>query len=158
MPTIIVEDGTKIDNANSYVDVDFLAAYAEARGLAIPTGLNDQQIFLIRGWDYLQYRLAERGCEFDQIPTNLKRAQCQLVVEQQKRTLLYPKPVVSISEGYVTEKTVGPLTKKFAAGTSGRATVGRPVVISSVEVFLKSVLDSDSCSCGPNNWKYTVRV
>ena len=156
---LIIEDGTGVEDANSYADIAFLNEYAEARGLAIPTEDVDKEKFLVVAFDYLQFFLDECECEFTEIPVNLKRAQAQLVVEQQKRTLLFPKPITSSTEGYVTEKTVGPLTKKFAANSYGRARVGRPVLIASVNLFLKSVLDSKFCRNGGScKFKRTIRV
>lgn len=48
---IIVEDGTLVSNANSYVDELDLIAYAEDRGITI-TGVEEQ--LLIRAMDYLE--------------------------------------------------------------------------------------------------------
>ena len=160
MPTLIIEDGTGVSNANTYADLGFLDSYANDRGLFLPTDNEDKEKFLIVAFDYLQYRLNECGCEFTEIPINLMRAQAQLVVEQQRGTLLWPKPVTSSVEGFVTEKTVGPLTKKYAAGSNaGRANPKEPICIASVEVFLKSVLASDSCSGSSCcTWKQTIRA
>jgi len=166
MSSLIIENGTGVENANSYADVEFLSSYADARGFAIPTSNEDRERFLIIAFDYLQCRLADHGCTFTDIPKNLKFAQAQLVVEQQRGTRLWPKPITSSVEGFVTEKTIGPLTKKFQAGSNsnngvfgGRADPKEPVCIASVEMFLKSVLSSDSCNGGSCcNHKETLRA
>lgn len=156
---LILEDGTGVSNANSYADVEFLDDYAGPRGLPLPITDEDKEKFLIIAFDYLQFRLDECECEFPEIPIKLKRAQAQLVVEQQKGTKLFPDPITSSTEGYVTEKTVGPLTKKYASNSYGRAAAGRPILIASVELFLKSVLDSPFCRNGGRcKFKKTIRV
>lgn len=158
MPTLIVEDGSGVDNANTYVDVAYLDSYASDRGFSIPTDEADKQVFLIRAFDYLHARLCD-CVVFAPIQDALKKAQCQLVVEQQNRTLLYPKPITSSTEGFVTEKTVGPLTKKFSAGAGGRAATSQPVRIASVEVWLNKVEKEDGCECnGKSSYRYTDRV
>lgn len=158
MPTLIIEDGTGVDNANSYADVAYLDSYASDRGFNIPTDDADKQVFLIRAFDYLCTKLCD-CVVFAPIQDALKKAQCQLVVEQQKRTLLYPKPITSSVEGFVTEKTVGPLTKKFSPVTGGRAATDQPVRIASVEVWLNKVKKEDGCECdGKGSYTYTDRV
>ena len=176
MPDIIVEDGSNVDDANSYVDIAYLDLYASERGLSLPTELEDKQIFLIKAFDYLEarrsdyqgYKAVEEQktqwprtevyidhelLDSDAIPVELKKAQCQLVVEQQQRTLLYPKPRTSSVEGFVTQKTVGPLTKKFSLEGKGVSNPNAPILIASVEIFLKPLT-----SCCGQSWKETLRV
>jgi len=179
MPTLIVEDGTGVANANTYVDLAYLQNYADNRGLTLPTSDTDKEIFLLRAMDYLEGRRDEfQGSKavvdqslqwprvdvsidcvelaVDTIPEELKRAQCQLVVEQQSRTKLYPTPRTSSVEGLVTQKTVGPLTKKFAFDGKGLADPSKGIVIASVEIFLKPLTVKGSC-CG-GGWKKTLRA
>lgn len=180
MPTIVVEDGSNVANANSYVDLAYLSSYAEKRGLTLPQTQTDKEIFLLRAMDYLEVRRSDwqgvksesdqplqwprKGVEIDceafpadAIPVELKNAQCQLVVEQQKRTPLFPKPRTSSSEGYVTEKTIGPLTKKFAYGGAGAAPMNRPIEIPTVEVFLSPLTNAGKC-CGTSGYLQTIRL
>lgn len=179
MPTLIIEDGTGVANANSYVDVAYLDIYAADRGLTIPTADTDKEIFLLKAMDYLEGRRAEyQGSKsvatqslqwprqlvqvdcsdvaIDSIPEELKKAQCQLVVEQQKRTLLYPAPITSSIEGLVTQKTVGPLTKKYAFNGKGLANPTKPIIIASVEMFLLPLTIKGSCCNG--GYKRTIRL
>lgn len=180
MPTIIVETGSNVANANSYVDLTYLGSYAEKRGLVLPQTQTDKEIYLLRAMDYLEARRmdyqgiktnvdqalqwprdgVEIDCEpvaKDSIPVALKNAQCQLVVEQQKRTPLYPKARTSSSEGYVTEKTIGPLTKKFAFGGAGAAPMNKPIEIPTVEVFLHPITKSGAC-CNSSGYLQTIRL
>lgn len=159
MPTLIVEDGTNVTNANSYIDLTYLASYASDRNYSLPTLDVDKEIFVIRGMDYLEGQLFNGSrtnddqalnwprqnvfidCElFDEesIPELLKKALAQLVIEQQLRTPLYPQPRTSAVEGFVTEKTVGPLTKKFTP-IGGMVSSLVPIKIASVEVFLRQL-------------------
>lgn len=173
MPTIIVEDGTIVANANSYIDVTYLNAFATDRGFTLPSTTNEKEILIIKAMDYLEAKcfkgeksIADQelqwprdnvyiDCELlntDVIPEVLKRALAQLVVEQHLGTALYPVPRTSTVQGFVTQKTVGPLTKKFSAfgGTVSSIT---PITIASVELFLQSILGS---CCG--NGLRTVRI
>jgi hypothetical protein len=52
MATIIVEDGSIVPNANSYVDVSDLEAYAADRGVAL--NASDLTTLLIRAMDYIE--------------------------------------------------------------------------------------------------------
>lgn len=179
MPTLIVEDGTGVANANTYIDETFLAAYAEERGLSIPSEVETQQQYLLRAMDYLSwYNEVFRGsrtiagsflpwprkdisidCEeldSNSIPLQLKNAQAQLVVEQQQRTRLFPKPRTSSVEGLVTQKTVGPLTKKFSFNGAGIASANAPVRIMSVHVFLLPLLKQGSSGSGKTLTSYRV--
>jgi len=54
MTTIIVEDGTVVAGANSYVTQAALSAYAEARGVTLTTATD---ILIIKAMDYIESRL-----------------------------------------------------------------------------------------------------
>lgn len=161
---LVVEDGTIVANANSYIDISFLTAFATARGLALPASDSVKEQFAIQAMDYLE-SIRYQGSKVDAltqflqwprkdvliddvdfaedaIPTELKYAQCQLVVSLQAGIVLWPKPVTSISEGVVTEKTIGPITKKFSASKS-RGEVANPrsrIVIAQVEAYLSKLI------------------
>ena len=160
MPTITVEDGTGVANANSYVDTSYLYTYTNDRGLVLPQNQETQERMLIKAADYLEALRSKfkgtkavdtqemqwprkdvsiDGIDFakNDIPEELKRAQCQLVIEQEAGVVLYPAPRTSSMEGIVTEKTAGPLTKKFAPMDVGLANANKPVKIMSVWAFLK---------------------
>lgn len=52
--TITVEDGTNVPNANSYVSVEELDAYAAERGIVLPTSEPEKEVLLIKAMDYLE--------------------------------------------------------------------------------------------------------
>ena len=49
--TIVVEDGTIVDGANSYVDTSDLIAFAAARGVTLVT---DEEVLLIKAMDFIE--------------------------------------------------------------------------------------------------------
>ena len=176
MPTLIVEDGSGVENANTYIDVAYLTSFASDRGYTISTVQLVQEQQILKAMDYLFWfadqwqgvktnasnalhwprRYVSLDCaEFpsNSIPTQLKNAQAQLVVEQQARTLLWPKPRTSTIEGLVQEKTVGPLTKKFAFTGRGIANANAPIKIMSVSIFLDALLSNSKTM-----YTKTVRV
>lgn len=159
MPTLIVEDGSGVENANTYIDEAYLTTYASDRGLSVPTTTQAQQQAIIAAMDYLTYftdqwagtRTADAQAlpwpresvyidnveqASDAIPEDLKKAQAQLVVEKNRGTLLFPEPLQSATEGLVIENTVGPLTKKFAFTGKGTANPLVPIKIASVWAYL----------------------
>lgn len=52
--TIIVEDGTGVENANSYNTHTELTSYAGLRGIEVPEAQADLEELLIRGMDYFE--------------------------------------------------------------------------------------------------------
>lgn len=135
--TIIVEDGTCVANANSYVTADDLRAYADLRGLAGSITSDDSTLepYLVLACDKIEsYRSRFQGIKTDAdnalqfprsgvfidgieidddvIPTELKNAQCQFALDAMATTL---QPNVLPSDGGATiEKTVGQITVKYA--------------------------------------------
>lgn len=171
MPTLIVEDGTGVVDANSYIDLAYLESYAEDRGFTLPSTDEAKEILVVKAMDYIERKNFQGhksvsdqelqwprdgvyiDCELidvDVIPEILKKAVAQLVVEQQAGIPLYPAPRTSTSEGFVTEKTVGPLTKKYSS--FGAVQTSGPISIPSVEVYLRPLI---GC-CG--NSLRTVRI
>lgn len=134
--TIIVEDGSGVPNANSYIDVKFATDYLEARGIKVPT--EDKLIpNLINAIDFMEslnrYKgkrtfpnqelqfprsgLASDGVEIqgNTIPKDIKTAQAQLVAD----TVVSGKPLLSTKTTYALKKRVlGPLTMEYATGQS----------------------------------------
>lgn len=136
---IIVEDGSNVPNANSYVSIADARLYALNRGVVLPVDDDSVASMLINATDYLEtfaceylgkktsvtqplewprtIKLYEGGCEstppfgVNEIPKNLIAAQIQ--------------GAIAISEGfslqgninpqdYVTRETVGPITTEYA--------------------------------------------
>ena len=173
---LIVEDGSGVEDANSYVDAVYLNSYAGDRGFTLPDDLDVKHELLCLAFDYLEARRGEYqgtknkisqwprddvqiDCvdfDADSIPKELKDAQCQLVIEINNGVPLYPTPLTNATEGFVTEKTVGPLTKKFAATGRGAANPLRPTIMASVEALLLPLLKKGACCSGGG--LRTVRV
>lgn len=136
MPQIIVEDGTNVANANSYVDSAYAQAYAAARGLSIPS--DDAALFplLVRGFDYIESQRARfkgrktypggaqwprTGVDIDSdeiestaIPEELKKAQVRVAVEIANGTDEAP----TITEQVKREK-IGPMETEYVTGVEG---------------------------------------
>ncbi len=177
---LVVEDGSNVAGANSYIDLVFLNAYATARGYELPTDDADKEQLVILATDYLEhFRDKYQGTkantdqvlqwprkdvtvdglevEEDAIPIELQNAQAQLVIEQNLGIKLYPVPASSSSTtttptGEITQQTIGPITVKYSSGSTSSSTSTRssgstvtPVIIASVQSFLKPLLKS-SCS------------
>jgi hypothetical protein len=88
--TIIVEDGTGVTGANSYVSEATLTTYATARGTTIPTA--DREMYLILAMDYLE-SLQFIGIKKFPTPTQI---------------LQWPRYDVVIDTYYVTANTLPP--------------------------------------------------
>jgi hypothetical protein len=101
---LIVEDGTGVSSANSYITVAEAREFADLRNLLLPTSDAELEVLIIKAFDYLEafdYIGAEanppqdasfprknlyiQGVLFSdsQIPYKLKQAQCQLSYEAQ---------------------------------------------------------------------------
>lgn len=132
--TIIVEDGSGVPNANSYIDVQYALNYLEERGIKLPTEDNMKPM-LINAMDFMEslnrYKgkrtfphqelqfprsgLCSDGEEIpsNSIPKDIKRAQAQLVADAAESG----KPLLSTKQTYALKKRVlGPLTQEFATG------------------------------------------
>lgn len=131
---IIVEDGTGVANANSFVSVEDARTYAEARGVEFPADDDEVASMLIRAADYLE----AQECRFqgkrtsssqalawprtgvvlncDDVPPNvipksLIAAQVQLAMAIAAGFDLQP----NISpQDYVTREKVGPIETEYA--------------------------------------------
>lgn len=91
--SIIVEDGTLVEGANSYIDVAYLKDYAAARGITLPAD-SELPAKLILAMDYLDTYDAQwpgtakgslawprKDTEYENIPANLKKAQAVLAIK-----------------------------------------------------------------------------
>lgn len=129
---LIIEDGTNVENASSFATVDECRAYADARGITLPTEDADVEVLLVTAADYLNslesrfqghryfYSDGQPLCfprediyEFDryiggEIPASLKNAQCQLAFDADSNDLQ-----AAGTGREVIEKKVGPLTTRY---------------------------------------------
>lgn len=98
---LLIEDGTAVVGANSYLTVAELRAYAVLRGLTLPTEDSEVEALLVKACDYLELKsyIGDRASDkqglswprtsiydptwkyIDKIPTCLKTAQSLLAVE-----------------------------------------------------------------------------
>ena len=106
---IVVEDGSIVSNANSYVTTTELTTYATARGLTVPSSTSDLEILLVKAMDYLESRdykgvrtdddqiwswprrsvyANDRLIESNEIPLELKNAQCEVAIAWNSQDLL----------------------------------------------------------------------
>lgn len=64
--SIIVEDGSGVANANSYVSVDDARTYAKNRGVELPADNDEVAAMLIKSTDYLE----AQACRYQGKPTS----------------------------------------------------------------------------------------
>lgn len=123
--TLIIEDGSIVDNANSYVTLAESRAYALERGITLPTDDAELEALLILGMDYLESKRAQYqgykvsgnqslqwpryyvqidGFDFasDEIPQELKDAEMQLAIDENAGITLQP----STSENFVKKEKI----------------------------------------------------
>lgn len=165
--TLIVEDGSQVPNANTYVDLDTVKAYCADRDVTLGDDDNTASK-LIKACDYLESfnnRYTGHPASYTQslcwpredafidghefpgylIPKQLKAAQMQAVISQVNGIVLMPDIQAS---DYVTEETVGPITTKYANPIE----VGIRPELSAVDALLQSLFGNNG-----QLWK-TVRV
>lgn len=106
---LVIEDGTGVAGANSYITVAEAREFADLRSLFLPVSDADVEALIIKAFDYLEgldYKgepasppqaaefprrnLYIQGILFSEssIPFKLKQAQCQLTVEANSTELL----------------------------------------------------------------------
>lgn len=152
--TIVVEDGTGVASANSYVTVAEARTYAENRGVTLSAVDDEVAAMLIKAVDYLEAQCCRyQGAKVDEnqalcwprtgvyfgssetefasdaIPNNLKSAQNALAMAVNQGIDLLPNLLAS---DYVTEETVGPITTKYA----NPVTVGMSPNLNAAEALL----------------------
>lgn len=131
--TIIVEDGSNIANANSYITVEQLTAYADARGVTLPATDQLKEPLLIRAIDYINsFRGRYQGTKTysdqamlfprngmtidletfpkDAIPQELKDAQAQAAIYA-ATTDLNP---ITTGDQVVKREKIGPIDTEYS--------------------------------------------
>lgn len=156
MVALVVEDGSNVTGANSYVDIDFIRGWASARMIELPASDDAVSAMAINAMDYLeglrsQYQgkktYADQELQWprsgvvidclpwpdDSIPKELKNAQAQLVLEQIAIPDLSPS-----TDGYaVSLEKVDVIEVEYAAGRlSGTATSPAKPSYPKVQAFL----------------------
>lgn len=108
---LVIEDGSGVAGANSYIDVTAARAYASARGLSLPATDADVEVLLIKAMDFIEaFRTEFQGLKTDTaqalqwprtgatldgyevasdtIPTVLASAQAQLAADANLQELM----------------------------------------------------------------------
>lgn len=168
--SLVIENGTIVSGANSYVTIAEAKAYASARALALPALDADIEPLLISAMDYLESKRSQyQGTKTspltqalqwprtgvyidcveiasDVIPKELKDAQCRLACEQFAGVDIMPTK----TGPFVTEETVGPLTTKYDA-SQGTGTIPD---MTSIDALLAPLFSQ----CGQGFALRTVRL
>ena len=158
---LVIEDGTGIAGANSFVDVPTFRAYAAARGIALPVADADVEILLVKAMDYLSlYESRLVGVQLDPaqsliwprvaypaattapwwesaVPGALPRAQMALAVHAIAGPLLQAERPTT-DRGPIKSVTVGPITTEYA-GAKTASPDGQPR-FPDVDMILRSFL------------------
>lgn len=156
--TLIVEDGTGVLNANSYNTLAEIKLYGSLRGADL--GLDAEievQSFL--AMDYLEAKrlyfqgtktLETQELQFPRynvfidgyevganvIPVCLKKAQCQLIIEQANGATLMPTQL----EAAVKREIVGPIETEYAVSVGA---INQPV-FSAVDALLEPLMKTSA--------------
>lgn len=155
---LIVEDGSIVANADSYVSLAEIKAYATSHGVTLgaDTAIEVQAHFAI---DYLESkRLLYQGMKVSEnqslqfpryfvkidgfdisetsIPKCLKNAQCQLVLEQASGVDLLPTQ----TEPAVKREVIGPISTEYAVSNGA---INEPILLA-VDALLQPLYKSTS--------------
>lgn len=170
--SIIIEDGSNVPDANSYVSISDARLYASNRGISLPVNDDAVASMLIQGMDYLE----AKNCEYqgyptypenlawprtgvvincqdfpvNAIPKQLIAAQVQLAMAINEGISIFPNVTAS---DLVIEETVGPITTKYADVTKMGLTQLSPQ-LSAVDALLKPLTQTCSQAFGIK----TIRV
>lgn len=148
---LVVEDGTGVANANTYVDATDARAYALARGVVLSAVDAAVEVQLTLAMDYLEDLdyigaqvsntqalswprkniLIDPDTPFpsNEIPSNLIAAECQLVVEQASGINLQPSYNLTGGAGAILEERVDVLDTKYSEKIGTTAEPVMPKVI-----------------------------
>lgn len=130
---LVIEDGSIVTDANSYVTIDEARAYATARGKTLPVVDADLTALLISAMDYLEAQRARyqgskvsatqelqfprEGVQIDgidleatAIPSILKQAQIRLAIEAAAGVDLMP----TRTGAFVKKEEVGPIVTEYS--------------------------------------------
>lgn len=152
---LIIEDGSEVANANSYVDDAEYVAHAAARGLSIGTDATAREIELIKAMDFIEgHRSQFKGFKVtdtqalqwprsavwidtfsvnaDEIPVELKRAQMEAAAAEKAVGLLKTANVSNVKR----EKVDVLETEFFSGGSWETARLDR------VNVYLDQLLNN----------------
>lgn len=157
--TLIIEDGSIVANANSYVSGSDIIDYAIARGITIEPAM--VEIYAIQAMDYLESKeyigeevkpgiqplkwprkdviINRREFPSDAIPTNIIRAQCQLCIYLQQGISLFPSDA---GGEFVKREKIGPIETEYSEAV--RIAQGDDPIIPLAEAMLEPFLANPS--------------
>lgn len=163
---LIIEDGSIVLGANSFVTVLECRAFADARGLELPTEDSDVEVLLIKSMDFifsLESRFQGVREDFDQelpfpredvflfgadvsglIPKILKNAQCRIAFDASESDLL-----ATGSGQTIKKEGVGPLQVEYETGGT-HGTTNPQVSLTAAMSILDPLFESSSSGGGIN--------
>lgn len=147
---IIVEDGSIVAGANSFVSLVDMKSYLTVRGITPPS---DEQIeiYTIFATDYLRAKLATmEGDELGQmpfprstasgVPSNAVRVQNALIAEQSRGAVLFPSQSSTSSSGQrIKSEVIGPFKTEYYDSASSEASSESPS-FEYIETMIASLL------------------
>lgn len=164
MVDLIVEDGTGVADANSYVTTEELITYAELRGVTLdpssPIDASKVAIMAINAMDYLNlYRRRWKGRKTDgnqrldwprqcvytddiialpsnEIPQDIKDAQCQLCIQISRGITLLPS---KSTDDFIIREKLGPMETQYSEAV--RLAAGSLPTMPAVDNLLEAYLD-----------------
>ena len=136
---LVVEDGTGVSGANTYITVDDFLTYIDNRGLSYSAGSDHDDIAanLIKATDYIEgkrkrfqgdktaaanaLQFPRTDCyvdgtalESDEIPNILKNAQAQIAYDLDALSIDQAKPAIAASsKGDIIREKVGPIERHY---------------------------------------------
>jgi hypothetical protein len=159
---IIVEDGSIVANANSYTELAFVKSFAANRGVTLIDADDEKtKAKMILAMDYIESfgskflgsptSLAQSlswprsnvrmNCEDfpnNEIPSQLPRAQAQLVIEQANGVVIMP----TVSGAFVTKEKVGPIETEYSEALAIAA--GQTPNMPAVDALLSGLFSAGS--------------
>lgn len=150
--TLIVEDGTIVADANSYISLSELRSFALSFGVTLSTDDSELEADALKAMQYLmnQNYKGERvskdqeldwprknvylyGFEIEEttIPRDLKSAQSELVIQLHNSVDILP----TVTERQLKSKTTGPLKKEWF-GTEGSGPSNNDPILPTVDRYL----------------------
>jgi hypothetical protein len=132
---LIIEDGSIVAGADSYVTTAEITAYANKRGFTVPTSESDLEKIAILAIDYMQSKKyignlveSDQALAFprreiedladDVIPQAIKNAQIELAIAAHTNDLLMSEPTATVqseSTGTTSTTYLGGLTAEFVS-------------------------------------------
>jgi hypothetical protein len=134
---LIVEDGTGVPGATSYIDVQYVRDFAAARGRMVPVEDTPIEQSAVVAMDYLAsleprlkgqrsydaqgqafprmyVRIGDRTLPYNAVPEDIKKAQAELTLATLDGFDLMP----TLDGAEVKREKVGPLETEYVTGTS----------------------------------------